>query len=166
MSVVRDIMATYRRPGRVVARRLAMGQREDRALATLMAGCFVVFIAQWPRLARQAHFQGEELNMLLGSTLLAWVFIMPLFLYVMAFVVHIVLRAFGGRGSSYGSRLALFWALLASTPVMLFWGLVAGFIGASPILSIVGIGWLLLFAWFWLAALRAVHWPNEEAAKA
>lgn len=164
MSVTKDIVATYKGPGRVVARRLAMGQREDRALAILMAGCFVVFIAQWPRLARQAHLEGQELNMLLGSTLLAWVFIMPLFLYVMAFVVHIVLRGFGGKGSSYGSRLALFWALLASTPVMLFYGMVAGFIGASTILSLVGILWLGLFVWFWLGALVKVHWGGTDAA--
>ena len=164
MSVTQDIVATYKGPGRIVARRLAMGQREDRALAILMAGCFTVFIAQMPRLARQAHLEGLELNMLLGSTLLAWVFIMPLFLYIMAFVVHIVLRAFGGRATSFASRLALFWGLLASTPVLLLHGMVAGFIGASAALNAVGILWLLLFSWFWLAGLARVYFGEAHAA--
>ena len=71
MSVTADITATYRGPGRVMAKLLAMGQREDRALALLMAGCAVVFIAQMPRLAREAHLSGQELNILLGGALLA-----------------------------------------------------------------------------------------------
>ena len=69
MPVTRDIVATYRGPGRVVRRLMAAGQREDRVLATLMAGCVVTYVAQWPRLARQAHVTGEELQMLLGSSL-------------------------------------------------------------------------------------------------
>lgn len=161
MSVTRDIVATYRGPGRVLARRLAMGEREDRALAIVMAGCFIVFVAQWPRLAREAHLNGDELNMLLGSTLLAWVFMMPLFLYVMAWIVHMVARAARGKASGFGSRLALFWALLASSPLVLFHGMVAGFIGPSVILDIVGAVWLGLFAWFWLGGLAKIHWGRQ-----
>ena len=78
MSVTRDILATYKGPGQVVSRRLAMGIREDRGLAVLMAACVTIFIAQWPRLAREAHLSGQELNMMLGGSLLVWVFIMPL----------------------------------------------------------------------------------------
>ena len=72
MAVTRNITATYRGPGRVVTDLLAMGQREDRALAYLMAGCVTVFIAQMPRLAREAHLTGEDLNMLMGATLMPW----------------------------------------------------------------------------------------------
>lgn len=163
MAVTRDIVATYRGPGRVVARLLAMGQREDRALAILMAACAVIFIAQWPRLARQAHLDPEiELNMLLGATLLAWVMIAPLLMYVLAFVSHLVARAVGGRGTGYGARIALFWALLASSPVLLLHGMVAGFIGAGPALSLVGLVWLALFAWFWVSGLRQAEWPAKH----
>lgn len=165
MAVTRDILATYRGPGRVLARLMAMGQREDRAIVTLMAGCFVVFIAQWPRLARKAYLEDLELNMLLISTLFAWIFIMPLFLYAMAFVVHVIARSLGGRNIAYASRLALFWALLASSPVLLFHGLVAGFIGLSPALDAVGILWLLIFGWFWSFGLFRLYWggPRDPA---
>ncbi|THD74900.1 YIP1 family protein [Thalassobius vesicularis] len=163
MAVTRDIVATYRGPGRVVARLLAMGQREDRALAILMAGCVVVFVAQWPRLAREAHLNPEiELNMLLGATLLAWVMIAPLILYVLALVSHLVAKALRGRGTGFGARIALFWALLASSPLILLQGLVAGFIGAGPALSAVGFIWLVIFAWFWLAGLRQAEWGPQE----
>jgi len=154
MSVTTDITATYRGPGRVMQRLLAMGQREDRALAILMAGCVVVFIAQLPRLARESHLDGTDLSMHMGATLLAWLIVAPLLLYGIAAVSHLVARVVGGRGSWYGARLALFWAFLASTPMLLLWGLVAGFIGTGPALSGVGLLWCLVFVWFWVACLR------------
>ncbi len=158
MPVTRDIVATYRSPRRVFRRQLALGAREDRALAVLMAGCVVVFIAQMPRLARQAHLSGEDLNPLLGGTLLAWVFIAPLILYALALIAHWAARAFGGKGSPYGARMALFWTILASSPLILLNGLVAGFIGPGPALSLVGLVWLAVFGWFWGACLYEAEW--------
>ncbi len=154
MAVTRDITATYRGPGRVVRRLLEMGQREDRALAILMAGCVLVFIAQLPRLSREAHLTGQELNMLLGASLLAWVIIAPLLMYCIAALSHLVARLIGGKGGWYGARLALFWALLASGPVLLLHGLVAGFVGPGPARDGVGLLWLGVFLWFWIAGLR------------
>ena len=81
MGVVTDIVATYRQPRRVMRRLLSMGKREDRALAFVMAGCTVVFMSQWPILARQAHLEKQDLNMLLGAALLAWIILAPLLLY-------------------------------------------------------------------------------------
>lgn len=153
MAITRNITATYRRPGKVVAGLLSLGRREDRALAYLMAGCLVVFIAQLPRLAREAHLTGEDLNMLMGASLMAWIFIAPLVLYVLAAVSHFVAKLFRGRGTHYGARLALFWALLASSPLMLLNGLVAGFIGPGLELQIVGFIWFTAFSWFWISGL-------------
>ncbi|MDA7428837.1 YIP1 family protein [Primorskyibacter aestuariivivens] len=154
MAITQDIVATYRGPGKVLRRLLDRGQREDRALAILMAGCLVVFVSQWPVLARRAHLEQTELNPLLGGSLLAWLFIAPLVLYALAALSHMVARALGGQGSHYGARLALFWALLAASPLMLLNGLVGGFIGPGPALSLVGFIWVVLFLWFWFAGLR------------
>ncbi|CUJ95068.1 Yip1 domain protein [Ruegeria denitrificans] len=154
MPVTSDIVATYRGPGRVVRRLLDLGQREDRALIFVMGFCVVAFIAQLPSLARRAHFEGVELNALMGASLFGTVFILPLFFYLLAFVSYGAARLVGGRGTSYGARLALFWALLSSTPVLLLHGLVAGFIGSGPALTIVGAVWFIIFLWFWIAGLR------------
>lgn len=162
MTVTRNITATYRGPGRVVSSLLSMGQREDRALAYLMAGCAVVFIAQMPRLAREAHLTGEDLNMMMGATLMAWIFIAPLVLYCVAAVSHLIAKLFKGRGTPYGARLALFWALLAASPLMLLNGLVAGFIGPGIELQVVGFLWFAFFTWFWLSGLITAE--RSEAA--
>lgn len=153
MPVTSDITATYRGPRRVMQRLLSMGQREDRALAVLMGACFIVFIAQMPRLSREAHLTGQELNMLLGGALLGWLFIAPLMLYALAGLSHLIARLVGGQGNWFGARLALFWSLLASTPLLLLHGLVAGFIGPGPGLQAVGFVWFVIFAWFWIASL-------------
>ncbi|SLN13517.1 Yip1 domain protein [Roseovarius litorisediminis] len=158
MPVTRDIAATYRGPRRVMRRLLQMGPREDRALVILLAGCAVVFIAQWPRLAREAHLTGQELNPLLGGTLLAWIFIAPLIMYALALVSHWLARAIGGKGTGFGARLALFWSFLAASPLVLLHGLVAGFIGPGPALQLVGVIWCAIFLWFWISALREAEW--------
>ncbi|MEM9872455.1 MAG: YIP1 family protein [Pseudomonadota bacterium] len=157
MSISRNIVATYRGPGAVIRRLLAPGQREDRALAYVMGACALVFIAQLPRLAREAHLTGQELDMLMGGSLMAWIFIAPLLLYCIAFVARLVGRVVGGRGTPYGARLALFWALLASTPLLLLHGLTAGFIGPGIELQAVGLLWLCIFLWFWIGGSIAME---------
>lgn len=151
MSLSQNIVATYRGPGRVLRHLLALGPREDRALAYLMGACGLFFLAQLPRLARQAHLQDQDLNMLMGGTLMAWVFIAPLLFYGIAYLAFWIGRLLGGQGSAYGARLALFWALLASAPLVLLHGLVAGFIGPGLELQSVGLIWLLVFVWFWIS---------------
>jgi len=158
MPVTTDIVSTYRGPRKVMRRLLSMGAREDRALAIVMAACLVVFIAQWPRLSREAHLTGQELNPLLGGTLMAWIFIAPLLFYTLAFATHLVLRALRRPVAGFSTRIALFWALLASSPLILLHGLVAGFIGPGIEQKIVGVVWLVIFLWFWGANLREAGW--------
>ncbi|AAV95289.1 YIP1 family protein [Ruegeria pomeroyi] len=159
MPVTSDIAASYRGPARVMRHLLDMGQREDRALAFVMAFCVIAFVAQLPALARRAHLEQADLNMLMGGALLGSVFLLPLLFYAIALLSHWVARMLGGQGSAYGARLALFWSLLASTPLVLLNGLVAGFIGPGPALSAVGLIWVAVFAWFWLTNLREAQRP-------
>lgn len=150
MAITANITATYRGPGQVIRRLLSLGEREDRALAYLMASCVLIFIARLPELAREAHLTGEDLNMLLGGSLMALIFIAPLLFYAIAFLARVVGRVFGGRGTAYGARLALFWALLASSPLILLHGLVAGFVGPGVEKQAVGLLWFAIFMWFWV----------------
>lgn len=158
MPVARDIVATYRGPRSVMRRLLDMGPREDRALAILMAGCALVFVAQWPRLSREAHLDGQDLHLLMAGALLGWMIVAPLLLYALAFLGHVAARMLGGRGSAYAARLALFWAFLASAPLMLLYGLVAGFVGPGPGLQGVGAVWCAVFLWFWISNMCEAGW--------
>lgn len=154
MAVTSDIAAMYRRPRPVVARLLEMGPREDRALVFLMLFCGLGFVAQLPRLSREAYLSEQEVQMLMGGALLGWIFIAPLFFYALAAVSHLVAMVVGGKGGWHGARLVLFWALLSSAPLFLLLGLVAGFIGPGAAQTLVGILWLAVFGWFWFIGLR------------
>jgi hypothetical protein len=137
--------------------------REDRALVTLMLACGLIFVAQWPRLSREAFLGEQELNALLAGALMGWLFIAPLALYALAALSHLVARLMGGQGSWYGARMALFWALLAAAPLWLLWGLVAGFIGPGPALDLTGIVAFGAFLLIWVFGLRAAE-GGEAAA--
>lgn len=157
MPFTQDIAATYRRPGQVVRRLAGAGPREDRALAILMGACVILFVAQWPRLSREAHLTGQDLNGLLAGALAGWLLFAPLGLYLVAWLAHLVARLLRGQGPSFNARIALFWGLLAATPLALLNGLVAGFIGPGPALTLVGVIWIGVLLWFWIAGLVAVY---------
>lgn len=156
MSVANDIVATYRGPGKVISRLLALGPREDRAVAILMGACALMFVAQLPRLSRDAHLVGGDLNMMIGGALMGWIFFAPLAFYFIAWISHIVLKIFGSRAGGWSSRIALFWALLAATPVFLLLGLVQGFIGDGLQANVIAAFWTIVFLWFWVAGLLRV----------
>ncbi|MBF9047204.1 hypothetical protein LSUCC0031_08780 [Rhodobacterales bacterium LSUCC0031] len=165
MAVSTDIVATWRSPARVMRKLLQMGRREDRALAILLAACLVIFIAQWPRLSREAHFAVEgqaPFEAQMAITFFAMLMIWPLMAYALAGLTHLVARMFGGRGSWYSARLALFWSLLASAPAWLLHGLVAGFLGPGPALGLVGALLLIAFLTIWIMCLIEA----ERAAEA
>lgn len=157
MSILRNIAATYRGPGVVMRRLLQMGQREDRALAYLMGACALMFVSQLPRLARESHLTGQDLNMMMGGALMGWVFIAPLFLYGLAYVARGLGKLIGGQGTAYGARLALFWALLAAAPIGLLLGLTAGFVGPGIEMQAVGILWIAVLLWFWISGSIAME---------
>lgn len=154
MSVTTRILQTWRDPRGVMRAHLAAGPREDRALAVLFGACLMIFVAQWPALSRAAHLDpAVPLDARIGGALMGTVFLVPLFAYVLAAVSHLAARAMGGRGTWFGARMALFWSLLAVSPVMLLNGLVAGFIGTGTAATLVGFAVLLAFLYLWLSAL-------------
>jgi hypothetical protein len=164
MSVAADILASYRSPATVIRRHVANGPQEGRAFIFLQLACGLVFISRWPGLSRAAHLDPTTpLDMRLGGALLGWLFIAPLAFYAIAALTHLVARAFGGSGSGFDSRMALFWSLLVVTPIWLLHGLTAGFVGPGPQMSAVGILLLLAFFGVWIPAFIAVHKKPDKS---
>lgn len=174
MSVSTDMVATWIRPRSVFRRWLGRDSREGRALAVLMGACLLIFVAQWPRLSREAFLAQEAarnagtpvedlpgIQALMGINLFALIFVAPVIFYAIAALSHAVARALGGKGTGFASRLALFWALLATAPLMLFQGLVAGFIGAGPGLTATGVAVALAFVSLWGILLHEAHQGGE-----
>lgn len=158
-----DIVRTWVRPGHVMRNHLAMGVREDRAIMFLMVACGLIFVAQLPRLSRTAHLTGDAIDKLVAYEFLAWVMIWPLGFYAIAFVSRMIAQVLGGQGTPYGARLSLFWALLASVPAALLYGLSAGFIGPSQGTTLAGVIWLGGFLLIWMICLRESEFPRSAS---
>ncbi len=170
MTVSTDILRTWRAPRQVMRRLLEMGQREDRALAFLMAACLLIFIGQWPRLVRLSEGIGvsagaevPELSRLISYEFVSWIVVWPLMFYIIAGISHLVAKVLGGKGTWFGARLALFWALLASSPAMLLYGLLMGFNGAAIGTQLVGMVWLGALVLFWILGLIEAEKGRSDA---
>ncbi|KFE33504.1 Yip1 family protein [Thioclava atlantica] len=163
MAATDDILRSYRRPRAVMREHLSRARSEPRALVFLLAALTVIFIGQWPRLSRLAHETPDQpmVGLMMG-TALALLATVPIF-YLLAALGHVVMKLFGGRGSWYGARVALFWALLAVSPLMLLQGLVAGFIGEGAQLSLVSVVVTAVFAIFWIAGLRVAEFEEVSS---
>ena len=149
-------MRSWRAPHRVMRDLLAQGRREDRAIVFLMLACGLIFLAQWPRMMRLSQESDEvPLQVLLAGALMGWLIIAPLLLYGLAAALRLVMVALRRPLSWYAARLALFWALLAVSPLWLVHGLFAGLAGPGAATDAVGLAVLLVFFWILLGALRA-----------
>lgn len=156
MSLIGDILRSYRAPRAVMRKHLEGGRREDRALAWLLGACLLIFVSQWPRLARQAHLDDQiPLGGLMAGALFGWMFLAPLIFYGLAGLVHLGRRMAGqGGGGSYVSRLVTFWSLLAVAPLWMLHGLLAGVLGPGEVTMLVGLGVLVAYAVLVAAGLR------------
>jgi hypothetical protein len=142
----------------MIRQMLGAGVDEGRAIAVLMGALALIFVAQTPRLAREAHLDPSvPLDARMGVTLFSLMFMAPLLFYGVAAVSHLAARAIGGKGTWYGARLALFWSLLCAVPLMLLQGLVAGMIGQGPAATTVGLAVALAFVWLWINMLIEVE---------
>ncbi|GGL65341.1 hypothetical protein [Wenxinia marina] len=159
MAVTVDILNAWRRPAGTIRSLLDRGRHEPQALFFLMLGCALIFVAQWPRLSRLAIETGRPLEQLVAYEAVAWLIVWPLALYLVAGLSWLGLRFLAPALTPYGARLALFWAVLASAPAGLLYGLMHGLAGSGPGAQVVGILWLAALALFWALGLREAARP-------
>ncbi len=163
MSVTTDMARMWIRPAGVVRGLLSAGQREDRALAFLLAGCLLVFIGRLPVIQRDAVLSGGDFSRDASYAFFALMMIAPLLFYGIAALGWGLARLAGQGTTAYGGRLALFWAYLAAAPAGLLYGLVLGFTGPGPAVTAVGVIWLGALILFWAIGLRV---SGQEASHA
>lgn len=166
MSIALEIVRTYCAPKEVQMRQMQAGEKsEGRALAVLMGACFLLFIATLPNLSRQAFldpsvpFQGR-----MAGAFFAWLLMMPLVFYALSIVVKLVLKVVRKDAPGHHVRMAMFWALLASSPLWLLSGLAAGFTGESAGTTLSGVAAISAFLVFTIFGLVAAVRTGQEPA--
>lgn len=162
MAVTNDILRTWRGPRAVMRDLLAQGRREDRAVAYVMIACLIIFISRLPAIQFEVINGRGDFQRDASYAFMAMIMFMPIILYGLAAALHVIAKILGGKGSFFSARLALFWSLLASTPVLLLYGLVRGFIGPGLQADIVGAIWTVGFLWFLIQSLREAERGNAQ----
>ncbi len=125
MSLAADIASAYVRPLGSFDRKLDQRPGEENLLSYGMLACLFGFVARLPAIVRDtAPPDAPPLYAVAAGHFVASLFMAPLLLYALAALSHLLARAFGGRANWREARLALFWAALASAPLVLALGLV------------------------------------------
>lgn len=160
-------------PRASAARELASDAPESRILAYGVGACMVqglVTAAGDPE-----KFRGEDAAGQVAGAIVASVFFAPLFLYGVAALLRIVLRAVGGTGGWKATRHVVFWASFAATPVYLLAAVVEAWRGAAGLSAIppgaAGLAAGAVALWFWCGGLAEAHgfrraWPGFALAVA
>ena len=146
--------------------------REATITAYIMLGCFTIFLSFLPRLLATDLSQNPDQSLAAG--IIVWFFIvmffLPLVIYALAALSHLIARQFAGTATAYDARLATAWALVICVPIILFKTL----IGSALIYMAADIGvWLNLatlavILWIWSVCLSTVEgyrssWPVAAA---
>ena len=149
------ILASWRRPGEVL--RTLSPMSEGAMLAVLMGAMLVLLIAQMPGNSRAAVLDPVvPFSERMAGAVMGVLFIMPLLAYGLAALVGLGARLTPWRIIPADSRLALFWALLATAPATLLSGLVEGLVGPGAGLGLTRLLAGLGFLFIWGAGLRAL----------
>lgn len=161
MTLTGAILRTWRAPRATVAALLAQDRHEGRILMYLTVALALVFLAQWPRLARQATAE-VPLEGLMAGALFGLMFMGPLLAYAVAGVLQVALRL-AGPVEGFAVRLAVFWALLATAPLILAQAALAAVAGPGMLALVSGLAVLAAFAAILGAGLMVAHRAGAPA---
>ena len=183
MSVATDIPRAWVRPATVMAEKLARRPDERVAFVYVAVASVLGFVATLPGLQRRARTPDPEFEALIvaeasearimqvpsditdakfealmSGALMSWLFVVPMLLYGVAWIAHLLAKLAGGRGTGLTSRLALFWAALVAVPGLLLTGLTTGLVGEGPEAALVFTATVCLFLWVWGNSFYVAEW--------
>jgi len=117
---VADIVGAYGGLRASMRNQMDRGNDEPRLMAYLAFGCFVIFLSFLPRLLA-TDLSGTDQSIAAGITVwfFSVMFFLPLMLYAVAAISHLIAKAFGAKGSQHNARHAIAWMLVVLSPVLI-----------------------------------------------
>ena len=155
MPVVNDIAQTYLIPRTVFRVRLELTETEGRAYAYLLAGCVVHFIARLPGLAN-THLLGDSgISFVAAASgnFLGLIVFGPFLFFLLACAANLLARLVNRPCSWRDSRIVLFWAFLAVSPLALLHGVASAAVGIGSISLILQVAQGSAFLTFWVLGM-------------
>ena len=156
---VSEIFYAYTGLKRSYNTQLSNGFSESRLLAYSFFISLVLFLHRLPdKLTHNQKFNTKvSLNDQIGIDLFASLFFVPIFLYIIAFFIHLLWLPFGSKATYFETRLAFFWATIISSPVLLSLSLIEGIYHSSWLSWILNFFSVVFYSWIFSSILCAAH---------
>ena len=156
---VSEILYAYTGLKRSYNTQLSNGINESRLLAYSFFISLVLFLHRLPdKLIHNQKFNTKiSLNDQIGIDLFTSLFFVPIFLYIIAFFIHLLCLPFGSKATYFETRLAFFWATIISSPILLTFSLIEGIFYSSWLYWILNFFSIVLYSWIISSILCAAH---------
>ena len=91
--------------------------KESQLLPLLYFTCLMLLLSQLIEVTSQV--QEDPYLSVITAVVVSYLFFLPIFMYLLGFILHLILKMFGSVSSGFQTRLALFWSLSVSTLIIL-----------------------------------------------
>ena len=100
-----------------IDQQIELRDKESQLLPLLYFTCLMLLLSQLIEVTSQV--QEDPYLSVITAVVVSYLFFLPIFMYLLGFIIHLILKMFGSVSSGFQTRLALFWALSVSTSVIL-----------------------------------------------
>ena len=121
---------------------IELRDKESQLLPLLYFTCLILLLSQLIEVTSQV--QEVPYLSVITAVIVSYLFFLPIFMYVLGFILHFTLKIFGASSSSFQTRLALFWSLSVSTLIILAVSITKIFISGTIELVIVVLSELIM----------------------
>ena len=121
---------------------IELRNKESQLLPLLYFTCLILLLSQL--LEVTSEVQKAPYLSVITAVIVSYIFFLPIFMYVLGFILHFILKIFGASSSSFQTRLALFWSLSVSTLIILVVSITKIFVSGTIELVIVVLSELIV----------------------
>ena len=116
--------------------------KESQLLPLLYFTCLMLLLSQLIEVTSQV--QEDPYLSVITAVVVSYLFFLPIFMYLLGFILHFTLKMFGSGSSGFQTRLALFWSLSVSTLIILVVSITKIFVSGTIELVIVVLSELII----------------------
>ena len=118
-----------------ITEQIGLRKKESQLLPLIYFTCFILLLSQLIQVTSKV--QDAPYLSVITAVVVSYLFFLPIFMYVLSFILHLALKIFGAMSSSFQTRLALFWSLSLSTIIILFASIIKVFTSGSIELALI-----------------------------
>ena len=136
------IISAFRDLDASINEQIQLRDKESQLLPLLYFTCLILLLSRLIEVTSQV--QEDPYLSVITAVVVSYLFFLPIFMYLVSFILYLVLKIFGSVSSSFQTRLALFWSLSVSTLLILLVSIAKIFLNGIMELVIVVLSELIM----------------------